>query len=214
MSFVYYNCLLFMLFFIIFLIFENNLKSPKKIKVLIFFGLFTLLLRYLSLILLCLLKNIEVIYKLRVFVYLDYLSILVLAISLFYIYLRFNKLSFNKFYIISLILFIIYFLGIKYLDLGVSLSKNFGYIINIKGEEIINGVILIILGGIFLALLFFIDKPNTLKRQVLFLNFAIILMIIEISLMVFEIKIFPYVIISEGVFLLNVYKGINNFKKT
>lgn len=214
MSFVYYNCLLFMLFFIIFLLFENNFKSPKKIKILIFFGLFTLLLRYLSLILLCLLKDIEVIYKFRAFVYLDYLSIVVLAISLFYIYLRFNKLSFNKFYIISLILFIIYFLGIKYLDLGVSLSKNFGYIINIKGEEIVNGVSLIILGIIFLSLLFFIDKPNILKREVLFLILTMIIMIIEIALMVFKIKIFPYLILSEGIFLLNVYKGINNFKKT
>ncbi|MGL5477683.1 MAG: hypothetical protein ACRDCB_01370 [Clostridium sp.] len=214
MSFVYYNCLLFMLFFIVFLLFENNFKSPKKIKILIFFGLSTLLLRYLSLILLCLLKDIEVIYKFRAFVYLDYLSIVVLAISLLYIYLRFNKLSFNKFYIISLILFIIYFLGIKYLDLGVSLSKSFGYIINIKGEEIVNGVSLIILGIIFLSLLFFIDKPNILKREVLFLILTMIIMIIEIALMVFKIKIFPYLILSEGIFLLNVYKGINNFKKT
>ena len=85
MNLIYYMSLLFILFFIIFLIDKDRNKAPKKIRIFLGLSLIVLFIKNLALIFMCIIKNIEIIYVLKNFIYLDYLIIPVIILNLYYI---------------------------------------------------------------------------------------------------------------------------------
>lgn len=211
MNLIYYMSLLFILFFIIFLIDKDRSKAPKKIRIFLGISLAVLFIRNLALLLMCVIKNVEVIYLLKNLIYLDYLIIPIIILTLYYIYLRFDNVKFNVIYIASAILCIIYLAFICNIEGSITLSASFGYFITLSYYNIINGIIIAIIGVLLLSGSLLLDKPNSHKRGIFIIIGVLISMVIENILIILGVWIFPYCIISEILLLLAVNNSLDSF---
>ncbi len=211
MNLIYYMSLLFILFFIIFLIDKDRSKAPKKIRIFLGISLAVLAIRNLALLLMCVIKNVEVIYLLKNLIYLDYLIIPIIILTLYYIYLRFDNIKFNVIYIASAILSIIYLVFICNIEGSITLSASFGYFITLNYYNIIKGIIIAIIGVLLLSGSLLLDKPNSDKKGIFRIIGVLISMVIENVLIMLGFWIFPYCIISEILLLLEVNNSLDSF---
>lgn len=212
MNFIYYMSLLFILFFILFLIDKDRSKAPKKIRIFLGVSLAVLFIRNMSLLLMCVIKNVEIIYLLKNLIYLDYLIIPIIILTLYYINFRFDNINFNINYIVSVVLCLVYVVFICNIDGSITLSASFGYFIILSYGNIIKGVVLAIIGVILLVGALLIDKPNSNKRGIFIIILVLISMVIEHVLIILGLWVFPYCIISEMLLLLAVNNSLNSFK--
>ena len=213
MNLIYYMSLLFILFFIMFLIDKDRKKAPKKIRIFLGLSLIVLFIKNLVLILMCIIKNIEIIYILKNFIYLDYLVIPVIALNLYYIYLRFDNINFNIIYHIGIISIIIYLIFIYKIDGVVKLDASIGYFIVLNNESIIKAILIFIIGMLLLGGAVFLDKPHSNKTGILIPMIVLGFMIIEHILIIFKLWLFPYCIISEILLLFVINNSLDTFNK-
>ena len=213
MNLIYYMSLLFILFFIIFLIDKDRNKAPKKIRIFLGLSLIVLFIKNLALIFMCIIKNIEIIYVLKNFIYLDYLIIPVIILNLYYIYLRFDNINFNRIYGITTIMFFIYLIFIYKIEGTIKLDASLGYFIVLKNENIIKDILIFIIGILLLGGAVFLDKPNSNKTGIIIIMTVLGFMIIENMLIMFKVWIFPYCIISEILLLFVINNSLNTFNK-
>lgn len=213
MNLIYYMSLLFILFFIMFLIDKDRKKAPKKIRIFLGLSLIVLFIKNLVLILMCIIKNIEIIYILKNFIYLDYLVIPVIALNLYYIYLRFDNINFNIIYHIGIISIIIYLIFIYKIDGVVKLDASIGYFIVLNNESIIKAILIFIIGMLLLGGAVFLDKPHSNKTGIIITMIVLGFMIIEHILIMFKLWLFPYCIISEILLLFVINNSLDTFNK-
>lgn len=213
MNLIYYMSLLFILFFIMFLIDKDRKKAPKKIRIFLGLSLIVLFIKNLVLILMCIIKNIEIIYILKNFIYLDYLVIPVIALNLYYIYLRFDNINFNIIYHIGIISIIIYLIFIYKIDGVVKLDASIGYFIVLNNESIIKAILIFIIGMLLLGGAVFLDKPHSNKTGIIITMIVLGFMIIEHILIIFKLWLFPYCIISEILLLFVINNSLDTFNK-
>ena len=213
MNLIYYMSLLFILFFIMFLIDKDRKKAPKKIRVFLGVSLMVLFIKNLVLILMCIIKNIEIIYILKNFIYLDYLVIPVIVLNLYYIYLRFDNINFNIIYHIGIISIIIYLIFIYKIDGVVKLDASIGYFIVLNNESIIKAILIFIIGMLLLGGAVFLDKPHSNKTGIIITMIVLGFMIIEHILIMFKLWLFPYCIISEILLLFVINNSLDTFNK-
>ncbi|MGL4914277.1 MAG: hypothetical protein ACRC3Y_17790, partial [Romboutsia sp.] len=190
MSFIYYLMLIFILFFIMNLILKNEENSPKKLRMYFRISLGLFLFRYITLLLICLLKNVEVVYYLKDLVYLNYLVIPLVVLGLFFIYLRFNNVSVNTIYGVGGVLLCMYLIFMAFSEGKVMLDMNFGYIIQLKYGEFITAMIVIMLGTFLVFGTLFMDKPNVNKKGIYSLTIILIAILIENILILIKFSIF------------------------
>lgn len=193
---------------------KNEENSPKKLRIYFRISLFLFLIRYLTLLLICLLKNVERVYIFKNLVYLNYLVIPLVVFALFFIYLRFEKISFNIVYIASGIVGVLYLIFMKLSSGIVRLDINFGYIIQLKYGEFITSIIVLMLAVFLIISVIFIDKPNIDKKGIGSLILILVIVLIENILILIKCSVLPYMIISEVIFLIVIEKAIKNFGKT
>ena len=108
MNLAYYIFLLLIIFLLIFLMKKNLKVSPKKIKAYMMVVMSLFVLRYIGLFLLCIMKDGRFVYMLKPLLFLNHLAIPLMILALAYVYLRWDKLSFNINYIIAVVLVILY----------------------------------------------------------------------------------------------------------
>lgn len=213
MNLIYYMSLLFILFFIMFLIDKDRKKAPKKIRVFLGVSLMVLFIKNLVLILMCIIKNIEIIYILKNFIYLDYLVIPVIVLNLYYIYLRFDNINFNIIYHIGIISIIIYLIFIYKIDGVIKLDASIGYFAVLNNENTIKAIVIFIIGMLLLGGAVFLDKPNSNKTGIIITMIVLGFMIIEHILIMFKLWLFPYCIISEILLLFVINNSLDTFNK-
>ena len=209
----YYIFLLLIIFLLVLLINKNIKLSPKKIKIYITGVSFLFILRYIGLFLLCILKNGSIVYLLKPLLFLNFLAIPFMVLGLSYVYLRWDKLSFNVIYIISAILFVAYCMGINFISGKVIFNPSYGYVINIYNEKTIDVIFLLLVGSLLCFCFYFFDKPNNNRWGMIYLVIALVLVIVENILYIGGIRLFPYPIFGDGIFILIMNFAINTFKK-
>ena len=214
MNLAYYIFLLLIIFLLITIIRKNQKLSPIKIKVYLFAVIILFLFRYIGLFLLCVVKGGGFIYYFKSILYLNQLAIPLIVLALSYIYLRWDKLEFRINYIIAIGLGLIYFIGMFFINGRVLFDVKYGYIINIPKEESLFIVSLFIIGGLLIFCIYFFDKPNNNKRGMCYLIIALTVVIIEDALYLGGIRIFPYPIVGDGIFLLLMNLCINRFSNS
>lgn len=213
MTLLYYMSLLFILFFIIFLIDKDRNKAPKKIRIFLGISLIILFIKDLTLVFMCVIKNIEIIYILKNFIYLNYLVIPVIILNLYYVYLRFDNINFNRIYDISIILFFVYLIFIHNMEGTVRVDASLGYFMTLNNESTIKAIIISIIGILLLGGAFFLDKPNSNKTGIIMTMAVLVFMIIENILVMLKLWIFPYCIISEISLLFVISNSLDTFNK-
>ena len=120
-----------------------------------------------------------------------------------YVYLRWDKISFNITYAIAGIMIVLYLCGINLLDGKIMFNSNYGYIIKLNNEIILFVLYLIIIGIMFLFSVYYLDKPNSNKKGMTLLIIAFSIVLIENTVYIGGVKIFPYPIIGDGIFFRN-----------
>ena len=135
---------------------------------------------------------------------------MVLAIT--YIYVRSEKLNFGGSYIIAIIICVIY-IGIIYISkVTVQVSYLYGFILEIDKETILFLFSLILLGVLFVLNVILLDKPFVNKMGIWSIIIAISITMIENIIILGGIKIFPYSVIGDMIFLIIMNSVLKKFK--
>ena len=212
MNFAYYLFLLLIIFLCIFTLERNFKVSPRKIKIYLTIVITLFLLRHVALFLLCILKNSTIIYYLKPIIFLNHLSIPLMVLAITYVYLRSEKLNFSGSYIIAAIVSAIYMGIIHSSKVMVEVSYLYGFILKIDKETILFLFSLILLGALLVLNVILLDKPFVNKIGICFIIIAISIVMIEDIIILGGIKIFPYSVIGDVIFLIIMNLVLKSFK--
>lgn len=213
MNFAYYLFLLLIIFLSIFIMKENLELSPKKIKIYLVLVITLFLLRHIALFLLCILKNSTLIYHLKPIIFLNHLAIPLMVLAITYVYLRAEKLKFGGSYIMAIIVSAIYIGIIKISKATIQVSHLYGFILKIDQETILFLFSLILLGALLVLNVFLLDKPFVNRAGIWFIIIAICIVMIEDVIILGGIKIFPYSVIGDLIFLIIMHLVLKSFKR-
>lgn len=212
MNFAYYLFLLLIIFLSILIMKKNLEVSPKKIKIYLTLIITLFLLRHIGLFLLCILNSSTIIYYLKPIIFLNHLTIPLMVLAITYVYLRSEKLSFGGSYIIAAIVCAIYMGIISASKVTVQVSYLYGFILKIDNEIILFLFSLILLGALLILNVLLLDKPFVNKTGIWFIIIAISIVMIEDIIILGGIKIFPYSVIGEMIFLIIMNLVLKSFK--
>ncbi|AWK49861.1 hypothetical protein DIC82_01590 [Clostridium beijerinckii] len=212
MNFAYYLFLLLIIFLSISIMKKNLEVSPKKIKIYLTLVITLFLLRNIALFLLCILKNSTIIYYLKSIIFLNHLSIPLIILAITYIYVRSEKLNFDGSYIIAIIICVIYMEIIYISKVTVQVSYLYGFILDIDKETTLFLFSLILLGALFVLNVILLDKPFVNKMGIWSIIIAISITMIENVIILGGIKIFPYSVIGDVIFLIIINSVLKKFK--
>lgn len=212
MNFAYYLFLLLIIFLSILIMKKNLEVSPKKIKIYLTLIITLFLLRHIGLFLLCVLNSSTIVYYLKSIIFLNHLAIPLMVLAITYIYLRSEKLSFGGSYIIAAIVCAIYVGIILTSKVIVQVSYLYGFILKIDNEIILFLFSLVLLGALLVLNVILLDKPFVNKTGIWFIITAISIVIIEDIIILGGIKIFPYSVIGDMIFLIIMNLVLKSFK--
>ncbi|AJG97270.1 hypothetical protein LF65_00635 [Clostridium beijerinckii] len=212
MNFAYYLFLLLIIFLSISLIRKNLEVSPKKIKIYLALVITLFLLRHVALFLLCILKNSTIIYYLKPVIFLNHLSVPLIVLAVSYVYLRSEKLNFGGTYVIAATVCIIYAVIMQTSKLTVQVNYLYGFILQIDKETILFLFSLILLGALLILNVILLDKPYANKKGIWFIIIAILIVMIEDIIILGGIKLFPYSVIGDILFLIIINLVLKGFK--
>lgn len=212
LEFSYLCLLLFIITFILYLEKRNIDLSPKKIKLYVSISLMPLILR--GIVLLCgvIIEKQGIIYFLKYYVLLNYFSIPLIILSALYIFLRNEKLKFNRNYIFMVVLGLLYVVLVYTYKFSITITNNFGFIILLENGMIPILIYLIILASLAVFILINLDKPFCNKVGMRLLLVSLIAYIVEYILLLGGISIYPYPIIGEVLILFCLLQSISTFK--
>lgn len=212
MNFAYYLFLLLIIFLSISLIRKNLEVSPKKIKIYLALVITLFLLRHIALFLLCILKNSTIIYYLKPIIFLNHLSVPLIVLAVSYVYLRSEKLNFGGTYVIAATVCIIYAVIMQTSKLTVQVNYLYGFILQIDKETILFLFSLILLGALLILNIILLDRPYANKKGIWFIIIAILIVMIEDIIILGGIKLFPYSVIGDMLFLIIINLVLKGFK--
>jgi hypothetical protein len=192
---------------------KKNLEvSPKKIKIYLTLVITLFLLRHIALFFLCVLENSTIIYYLKSIIFLNHISIPLMVLAITYVYLRSEKLNFDGSYIIAIIICVIYMVIMHISKVVVQVSYLYGFILEIDQETILFLFSLILLGVLLVLNVILLDKPFVNKIGIWFVIIAISIVMIEDIIILGGVKVFPYSVIGDMIFLVIMNFVLKGFK--
>lgn len=212
MNFAYYLFLLLIIFLSIFIMKRNLEVSPKKIKIYLTIVITLFLLRHIALFFLCILENSTVIYYLKPIIFLDHISIPLMILAMTYVYLRAETLKFGGSYIIAFLAGIIYVFIMETSKVTVQVSYLYGFILGIDKEIILFLFSLILLGLLLILNVILLDKPFANKKGIRFIIISILIVMTEEIIMLGGIRVFPYSVIGDLIFVILMNWVLSGFK--
>ena len=114
MNFAYYIFLLLIIFLYIVLFNKNFKYSPKKIKIYMSVLIVLEFLKNITLLILCVVKKANVVLMIKNLVFLEYVTIPLMAVAVTYIFMRSEKIKFLWSYFIGAFSFIVYYIILRY----------------------------------------------------------------------------------------------------
>ena len=214
MNFAYYIFLLLIIFLCFFTLRRNIDVSPKKIKIYLTVVITLFLLRHIGLFLLCILQSSNIIYYIKPIIYLNHIAMPLIVLAITYVYLRSEKLKFTMSYIILSVVVLIYIYIIRISKLTIEVSQAYGFIANISNETEMSLFSLILMGIMLVLNVILLDKPFANKTGIWFIIISIVVGMLEEVIILGGVKIFPYSVIGELIFLIIINVVFNGFKKS
>ena len=212
-NFAYYMFLLLIIFLSFFTLKRNLEVSPKKIKIYLTFVITLFLLRHIGLFMLCILQSSNIIYYLKPIIYLNHITMPLIVLAITYVYLRSEILKFTGSYIVMGIVVLIYIYIIKVSKLTIEVSQIYGFIVNISKETEMYLLSLILMGIMMVLNVVLLDKPYANKTGIWFIIVSIVVVMLEEVIILGGIKVFPYSVIGELIFLIIINFVLNGFEK-
>ena len=213
-NFAYYIFLLLIIFLSFYTLKRNLEVSPKKIKIYLTFVITLFLLRHIGLFLLCILQSSNIIYYLKPIIYLNHIAMPLIVLAITYVYLRSETLNFTGSYMILSAIVLIYFLIIKVSKITIEVSQSYGFIVKINNEAEMFLFSLILMGIMLILNVILLDKPFANTKGIWFIIISIVVVMLEEVIILGGIKVFPYPVIGELIFLIIINVVFNGFKKS
>lgn len=213
-NFAYYMFLLLIIFLSLFTLKRNFEVSPKKIKIYLTFVITLFLLRHIGLFMLCILQSSNIIYYLKPIIYLNHIAMPLIVLAITYVYLRSEVLKFTGSYIILSIVVLIYIYIIRISKLTIEVSQNYGFIADISNENSMYLFSLILMGILLVLNVLLLDKPYANKTGIWFIIVSILVVMMEEVIILGGVKVFPYSVIGELIFLIIINFVFDGFKRS
>lgn len=213
MNFAYYIFLLLIIFLCFFTIKKNLSVSPKKIKIYFTIVIILLLMRHLGLVLLCILESSKYIYYLKAVIYLDNIAVPLIVLAVTYVYSRSERLKFTGSYFILAAVTIVYVMIMHMSKVMINVSSIYGFIMEIDNELIISMFSLILIGIMLIINVLLLDKKYVNKKGIWFIIIAVMAVMIEKVIILGGVRIFPYSVIGELIFIMIINFVLSGFKK-
>lgn len=212
MNYLYASDLLFMVL-VIFFAFKTLVKAPYKIRVLTFFSLVLLFLRYMVLVTVFFSNKINNLYYLKFGYFLSLAAIPIVIVIVSYIIWRNTKIEFSFISAISIIFFIFYIFIIvnNGVILGVFRDYRLGYSMNF-----INEYVIIYYGGINLVALIFtlgVLNESDDRAGVILCSLAALISIIETVAYTLDFILIPQYLLGEFFWIICLIYLLNKFKR-
>lgn len=213
-NFAYYIFLLLIIFLSFYTLKRNLEVSPKKIKIYLTFVITLFLLRHIGLFLLCILQSSNIIYYLKPIIYLNHIAMPLIVLAITYVYLRPETLKFTGSYAILSAIVLVYLLIMKISRITIEVSQSYGFIVKINNEGEMFLFSLILMGIMLILNVILLDKPFANKIGIWFIIISIVVVMLEEVIILGGIKVFPYSVIGELIFLIIINVVFNGFKKS
>lgn len=213
-NFAYYIFLLLIIFLSFYTLKRNLEVSPKKIKIYLTFVITLFLLRHIGLFLLCILQSSNIIYYLKPIIYLNHIAMPLIVLAITYVYLRSETLNFTGSYMILSAIVLIYFLIIKVSKITIEVNQSYGFIVKINNETEMFLFSLILMGIMLILNVILLDEPFANTKGIWFIIISIVVVMLEEVIILGGIKVFPYPVIGELIFLIIINVVFNGFKRS
>lgn len=212
-GFTYICLLIVFIVFIIYLIRNNFKYSPKKIKPFLSISLMILLIRFIAMCACVLIEQQSITYAIKPLIFLNLISIPLLSLVCFYIFLRDDKRKFDYNYIFLFVAILSFIMFVNFVPLGISIKQYFGFIVIMNDPMIPSILYMITLASISVLTLYYIDKPYCNRFGMRLLLVSIIIVIFEYFMFLGGIRIHPYPLIGEAFILISTLTAIGTFDK-
>lgn len=213
-NFAYYIFLLLIIFLSFFTLKRNLQVSPKKIKIYLTFVITLFLLRHIGLFVLCILQSSNILFYLKPIIYLNHIAMPLIVLAITYVYLRSETLKFTGSYIILSVVVLIYSCVIGMSKLTIEVSQTYGFIVNISNATEMYLLSLILMGIMLVLNVILLDKPYANKTGIWFIIISIVVVMLEEVIILGGIKVFPYSVIGELIFLIIINAVLNGFERS
>lgn len=210
------NIYLVLLIFVTIITFEGiktcNRSSPHKIKIFSNIVYFSLFFRFLSLMLLFFINDLNYLFFLKPLFFVNYLVVPAAAIVVVYILMRNDKLDFTYAFILLGIFIVIYIVLIYKVPAFIVTNTYYGYITDFYKNSYVNYGYFVLMAGIIISCIHKYDKFKD-KFGIIICIGATLVTLIEIALCILNIRIFPHIILSDICWVLTLNYSISKFKK-
>ena len=169
--------------------------------------------RHLGLVLLCILESSKYIYYLKAVIYLDNIAVPLIVLAVTYVYSRSERLKFTGSYFILAAVTIVYVMIMHMSKVMVNVSSIYGFIMEIDNELIISMFSLILIGIMLIINVLLLDKKYVNKKGIWFIIIAVMAVMIEKVIILRGVRIFPYSVIGELIFIMIINFVLSGFKK-
>jgi len=186
--------------------------APKKIKIISAMALIIMAFRYIALIILYTIKNQSYLYLLKPVVYANLLCIPLCGILSVLIFSRNNRIKLKKILLLSMILFIAYFILIYKSPANINVSNICGYIIELQLQAY-GYIILLIINSIFLFIgIKLYNKVYSSKLGAILIIMASSFTLISVLLSSIDSN-FPMLLLGDLSWILTLNYGLMKFKR-
>lgn len=159
------------------------------------------------------LESSKYIYYLKAIIYLDNIAVPLIVLAVTYVYSRSEKLKFTGSYFILAAVTMVYVMIIYMSKVMVNVSSIYGFIMSIDNELILSMFSLILLGIMLIISVLLLDKKYVNKIGIWFIIVAVMAVMIEKVIILGGIRLFPYSVIGELIFIIIINFVLNGFKK-
>jgi hypothetical protein len=211
-SYIYVFLLIVVLILLFTAIYLTKL-APKKIKTITMFIILAMLLRYFSLLILFLSSSVKYLYLLKVFFFLNLISIPLLALTVLYVFIRKDNVNFSYIFIIASILLVLYSAAMYKCPGFLQTAKNYGYTMFFLEHMYIYWIYIVLNTIILFIVIGLISEKNVIKIGMYFMVISSIVTILELIMWTMGIVLLQEIILGDVLWISTLVYALNKVKK-
>lgn len=187
--------------------------SPKKIKTITIFIIFVMLLRYISLSILFLAHNIKHLYLLKIFFFLNLISVPLLALTVLYVFVRKDNINFSYIFIVASVLVVLYSIVMYKCPCLVQSTKNYGYTMLLLNHTYIYWIYIVLNTIILFVTIRLISKKNINKVGMYFIVISSFVTILELITWTMGISLLQELILGDVLWITTLVYALSKVRK-
>ena len=143
----------------------------------------------------------------------DNIAVPLIVVAVTYVYSRAEDIRFTGSYFVLVAVTVVYILIMNVSKVMVNVSSTYGFIMSLDNEIMLSMFSLILMGIMLVINVLLSDKKYINKSGIWFIIIAIMAVMIEKVIILGGIRIFPYSVMGELIFLIIINFVLNGFKK-